>query len=404
MTTKLYWDDPALTNFQAQILATQNLDGRLALVLDRTAFYPLGGGQPSDIGQIEAAQVLDVITAEDGTILHRLTDSANFQVGQQVTCQVDVAYRREMTQQHTGQHILSQAFVQMLGAETRGFRINSTGAEIDLALDAAAEQIPAALRQVEDFANLIVFENRPIRTHLVSPEEAALLPLRKESFITDCVRVVEIENFDWSACGGTHARQTGQVGLIVIKNWQRAKKMVRIEFLCGVRALRDYHLANATAEAVARKFSVAREQAGEAVERMLETNKQLTRRTRQLAEVTAESEAASLLATAATPQGMPVLTKIFDDRSLEELKLLVHQLVKTPAVVVLFALCEGKSLRLIFARGANVQADMGILMREACLALNGKGGGTADFAQGGSNESDNAENVITAISQKLRSL
>lgn len=399
MTTKLYWDDPHLANFQATILAIQ--DDELALVLDRTAFYPVGGGQPCDIGQIATSQVVEATTQGDGTILHRLAAPAEFELGQQVSCQVDVTRRREMTQQHTGQHILSQSFVQLFGAETRGFRINASASEIDLALDISSDEIVTVLRQVEELANRIVFENRRIRTHLVSPEEAAQLPLRKESFITDCVRIVEIENFDWSACGGTHATQTGEVGLIVIKGWQRAKKMMRVEFLCGVRVLADYQLAHNTAEAIARKFSVGREAAGEAVDRLIEASKQLTRRNRQLAEIATQVEAAALLAAIPAQNGIQVVSKIFDDRSFDELKLLAHQLVKIPSVIALLALKEGKSARLLFARGENVKAEMGALLREACQLLGGKGGGTADFAQGGSEQNDELENVLRLIAQKV---
>lgn len=403
MTVKLYWEDSHLTDFQAQVAAVELLDGQPTLVLDRTAFYPIGGGQPCDTGTIEGVQVLDVVIAKDGLIHHCLSSTAGFNLGQTVSCQINVDRRREMTQQHTGQHILSQAFVQLFGAETRGFRINAQTSELDLALDFPAEELELALRQAESLANRIVFENRPIRTHLVSPEESTRFPLRKESFITDCVRIIEIADFDWSACGGTHATQTGEVGLIAIKGWQRAKKMARIEFLCGVRALRDYQQANATAEAIARKFSVAREDAVAAVERLMETNKQLTRRNRQLAEIAAETEAAAILASHSPQQGRQLLTKVFDDRSFEELKLLAHQLVKTPSVVALLALKEEKAVRLIFARGADVAIGMGALMQEACQLLGGKGGGTPEFAQGGGVNADILEGVLRLMAQKASS-
>ena len=152
-----------------------------------------------------------------------------------------------MLQQHTGQHILSQAFFQLFGAETRGFRIFEQVAEIDLTLDGPPDETPTAIGQAEELANTVVFEDRAMRLHIVTPEEAGQWPLRKETFNTDCVRVIEIADFDWSPCGGTHAQRTGEVGLIAVRGWERAKRMTRVQFVCGGRALRDYRAANQTA-------------------------------------------------------------------------------------------------------------------------------------------------------------
>src|SRR5262249_32869236 len=148
--------------------------------------------------------------------------------------------RRDLTQQHTGQHILSQAFFRLFGAETRGFRIGDRVAEIDLTLEVHQNEIAGAITSAESLANEVVFDDREIRTHLLTPEQASTMPLRKESFVTDCVRVVEIDEFDLSPCGGTHAARTGEIGLITARNWERAKRMTRVQFVCGGRALNDY--------------------------------------------------------------------------------------------------------------------------------------------------------------------
>jgi alanyl-tRNA synthetase len=285
MTTKLYWHDSHLTRFTAQVVDCFVQDGQSVVVLDQSAFYPSGGGQPSDTGTINATRVLAVSMADDGRMLHHLEGDMPCTIGEAVASEVDWPHRLEMMQQHTGQHILSQAFWQLFGAETRGFRIFERTAEIDLTLDTPANELTAAIVQAEEVANAIVFDDRAIRLHMVTPEEAAQLPLRKESFSADCVRVVEIADFDWSPCGGTHARRTGEVGLIAVRSWERAKRMTRVQFVCGVRALRDYRAANQTATGVARRFSVGRDEAIEAVARLFAAHKQLERRAHALAEL-----------------------------------------------------------------------------------------------------------------------
>lgn len=401
MTNKLYWHDSHLTKFTARILEHHLEGDRQCVMLDQTAFYPTGGGQPCDTGIIGSARVTEVTIADDGAIRHYLETPLNLTIGDVVACEIDGARRLELTQQHTGQHLLSQAFFQLFGAETRGFRINPHAAEIDLTLDTQIAEVPHCLRQAEDLANSIVFANREIRTHLVTPDEAARLPLRKETFVDDCVRVIEIADFDWSACGGTHAKQTGEVGLIAIKHWERAKQMIRVEFLSGVRAVRDYRAANTVAETIARQFSVGREAAPESVARLMEENKHLNRRLRALAETAVKYEAEELRKSASRQTSGQMIIRIFDDRSFEELKLLAHQLVKTDSVIALLAVKENEFARLVFARSANVPAEMGMLMREACELLGGKGGGTSDFAQGGGTKLEHLEAVLKLMSEKI---
>jgi alanyl-tRNA synthetase len=401
MTIKLYWQDSHLTKFTARVQSQISTSERQIVVLDQTAFYPTGGGQPCDFGIINSARVDDVTIATDGLIQHHLATPIPLRNGEEVAGAIDWTRRQELLQQHTGQHILSQAFFQLFGAETRGFRINTHTSEIDLTLDLSSDTLSQQMQQAEDLANEIVFANREIRAHLVTPEEAARLPLRKETFVDDCVRVIEIADFDWSACGGTHAQQTGEVGLIVIKHWERAKQMIRVEFLCGLRALRDYRAVNVAADAIARQFSVAREAAPESVTRLIEENKGLKRRLRLLAETAVKFEADELRKSVDDSSSPQVIIAVFDDRSLDELKLLAHQLVKFDSVIALLAAREKGAVRLVFARSANVSMVMGELMREACQALGGKGGGTPDFAQGGGTDVSQLELVLNSLREKI---
>ena len=401
MTTKLYWHDSRLTQFPAQVVDYFVQDGQRVVVLDQSAFYPGGGGQPYDTGAINAARVLAVSIMDDGRMLHHLDSDIPFKVGEEVMGEVDWSRRLEMLQQHSGQHILSQAFWQLFGAETRGFRIFDRVAEIDLTLDAPPDELADAMVRAEELANAVVFDNRAVRLHTVTPAEAAQLPLRKESFNTDCIRVVEIADFDWSPCGGTHAQRTGEVGLIAIRSWERAKRMTRVQFVCGGRTLRDYRAANQTATSVARRLSVGRDEAPEAVARLLEEHRQLGRRARALVELAIKAEAQELLDATPMTHKRRIIRHIFDDRDFDEVKLLAHRLVTYDGVVVLLATRTRDMARLAFARSADLAVEVNTLLHSVCERLGGRGGGKADFAQGGGTRVAELERALVEAAAAL---
>jgi len=401
MTTKLYWHDSRLTQFPAQVVDYFVQDGQRVVVLDQSAFYPGGGGQPYDTGAINAARVLAVSIMDDGRMLHHLDSDIPFKVGEEVMGEVDWSRRLEMLQQHSGQHILSQAFWQLFGAETRGFRIFDRVAEIDLTLDAPPDELADAMVRAEELANAVVFDNRAVRLHTVTPAEAAQLPLRKESFNTDCIRVVEIADFDWSPCGGTHAQRTGEVGLIAIRSWERAKRMTRVQFVCGGRALLDYRAANQAATSVARRLSVGRDEAPEAVARLLEEHRQLGRRARALVELAIKAEAQELLDATPMTHKRRIIRHIFDDRDFDEVKLLAHRLVTYDGVVVLLATRTRDMARLAFARSADLAVEVNTLLHSVCERLGGRGGGKADFAQGGGTRVAELERALVEAAAAL---
>ncbi len=401
MTIKLYWNNSHLTRFTARVVDTWVQDENRVVVLDQSAFYPTGGGQPCDTGTIKSMQVVDVETAVNDRICHRLKGNPAVDWGEEVECEVDWHRRREMIQQHTGQHILSQAFFQLFGAETHGFRVADRVSEIDLKLEARPEEIEEAVNRAEGLANNIVFENREIRISEMTPEKALNLPLRKESFITESIRVVEIADYDWSPCGGTHAKYTGEVGLIAVRGWERAKKMTRLRFVCGIRALLDYRAANRTAEAIAQRFSVGRDEAEPAVERMIDENKKLTRRARELSELASEIEAKELIETANQIDGITIISRIFENKDFDELKLIAHRLVDSQSVIALLATRESEMAKLVFARSANLSVDMNSSMKAACEKIGGRGGGKPDFAQGGGTRVSELEEAIK-IASSLR--
>jgi len=287
-TERLYYTDSHLTTFRARVIAVADDEqGRPAVTLDRTAFYPTGGGQPSDTGTLGAARVVECVDQESRGVMH-VIEGAPPEVGEDVEGRIDWPRRLDHLQQHTGQHILSQAFVQLFGAETRSFRMMEHVSEIDVDLpDPTGERIERAV----EVANEIIWANRPVHVHHVTAQQAASMPLRKDSVRDGNLRVIEIEGFDMNACGGTHAHRTGEVGIITVSRWERAKGMTRIEFVAGGRALADYREANRAAREVAAMFSVGRDDSLAAVARLIEENKGLVRRMRTLEEIATRIEA-----------------------------------------------------------------------------------------------------------------
>jgi alanyl-tRNA synthetase len=400
MTERLYYDDSHLVEFEARVVSVAAAgDGRVGVRLDRTAFYPTGGGQPTDTGWLGAARVVECVDLEEGGVLH-LVEGEPPAANSGVRGVVDWPRRLDHIQQHTGQHILSQAFVELFGAETRSFRMTADASEVDVDFSGPSdEKIERAIGR----ANEIIWADREVLVHNVTPAEAARLPLRKDSAREGSLRVVEIAGFDFSPCGGTHARRTGEVGLIAARHWERAKGLVRVTFVAGGRALADYRGANRTARRVAALFSVARDEAAASVERLQEENKALLRRLRALEETAARAEARELLEEAAKPGGdLRVLARVFPDRDADSLRSLATAVAAHHRAVALLGSRDGDTARLVFARSADAPGDMNALMRAACQALGGRGGGRPDLAQGGGREPDKLGEVVAAAARQLQ--
>lgn len=397
-TSKLYFRDSSVLQFSADVISVEPSDRGQLVVLDQTAFYPTGGGQPNDLGTLGEAKVIDVYEDDAGTIFHVIEDAGALNPGQTVNGIIDRLRRLDHMQQHSGQHILSQAFVQACGAETRSFHLGAHSSTIDIELQSPTHDL---LRTAEDIANAVVFEDRPMRVHMVNEEEASRLPLRKESAVRGDIRVIEIEDFDWSPCGGTHAQRTGQIGNIAIRSFERVRKLTRVEFLCGMRALADYRLANNSAFAVARLFSCERDSSPDLAQRAFQENKDLKRQVRDLRELAMSAEAAEMLAGAPLTRGFKLIEAVFKLRDFEEVRILASKIVQREPSVALLATTDEKGARLVFARSASLTQDMGQLLAKACATLGGRGGGKPDLAQGGGPAVTRLEEVIRAAIEKI---
>ena len=426
-TERLYYNDSHLIEFDARVIDTsESVSGWTAVTLDQTAFYPTGGGQPSDTGTLNGTRVVECIDDDENGVLHVIQGRAP-EIGSTVRGRVDWSRRLDHMQQHTGQHILSQALVTLFNAPTRSFRVLEESCEIDVDLSNPTTEV---IERAVELANNVIWEDRAITIKTVTSDEAAKLPLRKGPSREGELRVIEIDGFDLTPCGGTHAYRTGEVGMIAVRHWERAKGLTRIEFVAGMRALADYRRANKTARAVAALYSSARDDAAKLTSRVLEENKELHRRVRALEEIAARVEAEELLRDVSSivrerfrgssptvregvgggphidesttnQSSLRVITKIFDDRDGESLKHLAQALISHPGTIALLGSRDEGAARLVFARAADAPGDMNALMKTACEILDGRGGGRPDMAQGGG---QNVERISEAIEQAMKTL
>jgi len=400
VTERLYYTDSHLIEFDARVVdVTERVSGWAAIVLDRTAFYPTGGGQPSDTGTLNGFRVVECVDDGDNGVLH-VMQGATPAIGAGVKGRIDWWRRLDHMQQHTGQHILSQALVTLFNAPTRSFRVLEQSCEIDVELNNPTTEV---IERAVELANNVIWEDRPITIRNVTPEEAASLPLRKETARAGELRLIEISGFDLTPCGGTHAYRTGEVGMIAVRSWERAKGLTRIEFVAGTRALADYRRANQSAREIASLFSTGRDDAPQSAAHLVEENKELQRRVRALEETAAGAEAEKLLASAGTvTDGTRVVCKKFEGRDADSLKHLAQAMIANSRTIVLLGSHDGEAARLVFARSEDANGDMNALMREACALMDGRGGGKPELAQGGGKNVAKLDDALNLAKAKVQ--
>lgn len=397
-TEKLYYQDVYLREFTAQVTSKTALaDGKFAVVLDRTAFYPEGGGQPCDLGALNEAPVIDVRTIGDEIVHTTAGDPGDGPV----TGRLDWRRRFDHMQQHSGEHILSGILLANYQAENVGFHLSPASCQIDVTLPSLnAEQANA----IEDAANAAIFANLPVEGKFVDQAELAAYRLRKEpgkEFLQ--IRLVSVEDCDCCPCGGTHVSQTGEVGLLKIRSWEKRKQNIRLDFVCGNRALADYRLKHELARALSSRFSAPVEGALAAVERTLE---KLDACQSQLAagrKAYHEELAARLLAEAAnhSPMGILIISRVFANYGAADLQDFAARITAGGAICLVAADDnDGGRISLLFAAPTATPLPMNELLKQTLSPFGGKGGGNALSAQGGLQGGD-AEIILSAARKLL---
>jgi alanyl-tRNA synthetase len=412
MTQRLYYNDSFLLDFTANVLDIQELrrDGNQsswAAKLDRTAFYPTSGGQPFDVGIITAqsksgvaleAAVEDVYEDEQGEVWHRVNKV--LPPGAEVRGIIDAERRRNHMQQHTGQHLLSAAFVQLLNAKTVSFHLGEQISTIDLDIPSISRD---DLVRVERLSNEIIGEDRPIAIRYATREQAQSMGVRKLPDREGEIRLIDIQAFDLNACGGTHARTTGQIGGLLLRRTEKVKQGVRVEFVCGLRAVRtarqDFELLGEASGL----YPCAPADLPSNISKQREEFRNVQKREARILEELAELKAEQLLRDAPAGNGGPRLVRqIFPDRDASFVKLLAQRLTRGNNNVIALLAGTSPSPAVVFARSADLSVDVGTLLRELVTAAGGRGGGSKDFAQGGIPDPGKLDSLLNEAAARLK--
>lgn len=390
---KIYYQDVYRKQFYAKgIKQVQDENGKWYILLSETAFYPTGGGQPHDLGTLNGVNVTNVEEL-DGEIRHFIEGPISNT--EEIKGAIDWSRRFDHMQQHAGQHILTASFVQLFGAETVSFHLGKETSTIDLQVDKlTAEMVVKA----EQLANQIILENRSIETKWVTKEEADQYKLRKELSVSENIRLVIIPEFDYNGCGGTHPRSTGEVASIKILNWEKQKKNIRVQFVCGNRVLNQLHQKQNIMLALRDLLSSPEQEIVGAVNRLLENEKVLAKKLEVLQERLLQYEAKELLKTAMMWGEEKVISIAFQDRQIQQLQKLSKMVINEDEEMnVIFTTVNGKQLQFVCTRGTKANLNMKEITKQILPIINGKGGGNETSAQGGGDALLSGEELIEQI-------
>ncbi len=381
MTDRLYYDNAYLTAFTAQVLACRPDGDAWAVLLNRSAFYPTSGGQPFDTGTLGDARVIDV-NVTDGDVWH--TVDRPLAAGATVAGQIDWPRRFDHMQQHAGDHMIASALHRLMGGVTIGLHISADVSTIDVAMPAGVTRISDEdIRRIEQDVNERIQRDVPIRCWFPDAGELAALPLRKQPTVTEHVRIVMIGEDEMVACGGTHPATAGQLGLVKILSVTPARGKMRVTFLAGQRALADYQRCFSAAHAAAALLSTGVDSLPGSIATLQEKLRTAEFELTHLRQEQLLGQADQMIADAWTlPDGTRLVAR-FVNANAALLRDLASRLIATPGVIALLGAMNGSQAMYVFGRAADVQTDMGALLRNSAKPLGGKGGGRADFAQGG---------------------
>jgi alanyl-tRNA synthetase len=373
---RLYYADPYLTEFEARVVEHLRWDEHPAVVLDRSAFYPTSGGQPSDRGYLCGIPVIGVEVREaDDSIIHVLEDNLEAEQG---IGKVEWERRFDHMQQHTGQHILSAACEQLLNAETVSFHLGSEMCTIDL----DKSRIPSeSMAPVEAMVNEVIWEDRNVTSRFAAPSEVEGLDLCNPPVLDGPIRLVEVAGFDVNPCGGTHVARTGEIGFLKIIRLDYRGDETRVEFLCGARALRDYGRKNEILLQLASRLTVGYWEIDDAVTRLQQELKTTQRELKAVRARALKSEADRCIDGAISVGEVHVVRAVWESRDPGELRALAQGIIAQPGMIAMLA-SLGERTHICIATTEGLDSDAASLLQIACEQLGGKGGGQTHMAQG----------------------
>jgi alanyl-tRNA synthetase len=397
VTERLYYRDSFLREFDARVESCEQAGERWKVVLDRTAFYPTSGGQPHDLGKLNGVPVIEVADGENEKVVHYT--SAAIPAGA-AHGEIDWARRLDHMQQHTGQHLLSAALIELFKFPTVSFHLGKEFSTIDIEAPAI---VPRHLEESERRVNEIIFEDRVVAIRFGTAEELAEAGIRKKVEREGVLRAIEVEGFDRQPCGGTHLERTGQAGLLLIRKLERRRDLWRVEFVCGCRALAAGRGDFAALGQAASLLSCGLTEVPAVLGKMIEEKRGMYSAVKQLEERLAEQESRALLeASASAPEqgGGRIVVHVLEDETPGYLRMVAERLVGQAGVVALLA--SRRSGHVVFAQSKGQANDMGKALRETLGEFGGKGGGSKDFAQGSIADPAKADEVLACAAEKLK--
>lgn len=397
MTDRLYYNDSFLREFDAQVAACEQADHRWRVRLERTAFYPTSGGQPFDIGALNDVSVLEVLDDEHDDVVH-ITEQP-LKVGEEVHGVIDWTRRFDHMQQHTAQHLLSAAFIELFQFQTVSFHLGRDISTIDLATPSV---VPRHLEEAERRVNEIIFGDRPIRIRYGTAADLAAEGIRKKVDREGTLRVVEIEGFDRQPCGGTHLSRTGQAGMLLIRRCEKQKQNWRIEFVAGFRALAVARADLAVLKEATEQFGCGMAELPEMVRKAQEERRSLQKEAKKLTERLAELEGSEALQTKSelSRDGKRrVVAMVSEDATASYLALVAAKIVANSDTQAVLASRAAKAI--VMAQSGGLEEDIGASLREFLAKAGGKGGGSKVFAQGTVPDVAAIDSVVAAARGRL---
>lgn len=377
MTRRLYWENPYLFETDAKVESIHNSEDGFQVILDRTIFYPdLSGGQPGDEGTINGVRVIR--TYENGDKLVHVTHE-NLSPGK-AKLRINGERRIDLMQQHSGQHLLSGVLFRLFGSETIGFHLGEEYTTIDLNVPDISED--ESLR-AEQLSNKIIQSNFRIKSYVVSPEEARFLPVRKNPSVEKNIRVVEIDGFDYSPCGGTHVATTGELGLLKVIKKEKYKGNTRIYFLTGKRAVDDYIGKFNSVREISAVLSAGDSQVIERFNNLYNERNSLSKEMKELKERLLSLEGEYLIREAKLHGEGRIIYKLFDKKDFKEISYMGNLLTNANEGLVLIFGIEGSSIsQFVISKSRDIELDLNGIYKELSSHYQVKGGGNSNTVQG----------------------
>ncbi len=387
---RLYFKDPYQTEFESEVISVSQKKGKYLVMLEQTCFYPESGGQPADSGEINGIPVVHVFE-ENGEVIHVLESEVR---SKKVTGKIDWKRRFDHMQQHAGQHILSQCFHRLVKGKTVSFHLGEDNSTVDIDIDKISKH---DLFKVEEMANQIVFENREIKTYFLPEKKISDVPLRKPPKKHGLIRIVEVTGFEYSACGGTHPRYTGEIGMIKIIGQERIRQNFRFTFVCGHRAYSDYTRKDKILTETAVMLSSHEEDVPHSVEKLFSDLKEQKKKNRKISKRLSEVEAEKIIKDASGP----VIKKIFKKKTKDQIRILALHIIKESGFYIIFGVIQDDMAHLVLARSEDIDFDMRNLIPEISSVLKVKGGGRPSLVELVGEEPDKLETALNKAYESI---